>query len=212
LRSLNWKRIPTQEWTAGATTALTALPFEWLYGVLAVAPLGLAYAGDGVRAALWGTVLSGVLGVVLRFTGGMVLGTRPSAALVLGAMVSAQMQSAASAGTPLGVGAVFDLLALTTFWAGLAQVALGGLGVGRWLKFVPYPVIAGLMSGLGLLMAGAAIKPLLGVAQDVPWAQVWGRVQGVSLLVGAVTVGLCLWRRRWLVQHPFCKFPELVFG
>ncbi len=46
--------------------------------------------------------------------------------------------------------------------AGLIQIGLGLAGVGRLIKFIPYPVVSGYLSGVGLIIIGSQIPKFLG--------------------------------------------------
>lgn len=148
----------------GLSTALIAIPIELVYGLLAVAPLGAAYADHGLRAALWACTLSGLLALVLRNQPGMIHGSRPVAGLILATLAGTLLHDVRIQAAPDPAARVFILLLLCTALAGLVHLAFGLLRVGRTLKHVPYPVVSGLMCGTGLLMILAALPTALGVA------------------------------------------------
>ena len=177
--------------TGGATAALTALPVELVYGLFAVAPLGVAYANHGLRAALWGCILGGVLGLLLRTTGGMLTGSRPASGLILGTLAATLLQHVEVQASADPAGLVFVLLLLCTALAGVFQLIFGTARVGRALKFVPYPVIAGLMCGVGILMVLSALRPALGIAYGTPWRDAPDVWHPLSIMVAVVTLALC---------------------
>ena len=179
------------DFSGGATAALAALPVELVYGLFAVAPLGAAYANHGLRAALWGCILGGVLGLLLRTTGGMLTGSRPASGLILGTLAVSLLQHVDVQASADPAGLVFVLLLLCTALAGVFQCLFGLARVGRALKYVPYPVIAGLMCGVGLLMVLAALRPALGIAYGTPWRDALDVWHPFSILVFAVTLLLC---------------------
>jgi SulP family sulfate permease len=189
------RALPKRGWAGdlagGVSAALAAIPVELVYGLFAVAPLGAAYANHGLRAALLGCILGGLLGLVLRTTGGMLTGSRSAPALILGTLASSLLQQVEvqAAADPLAM--VFVLLLLCTALAGVFQLVFGLLGVGRALKYVPYPVIAGLMCGVSLLMLLAALRPALGIANGVPWRDALEAWHPLSMVVTGVTLALC---------------------
>ncbi|MFZ2853063.1 MAG: SulP family inorganic anion transporter [Rhodocyclaceae bacterium] len=186
----------------GATAALTALPVELVYGLFAVAPLGAAYADHGLRAALWGCILGGVLGLLLRSTGGMLTGSRPASALILGTLAAALLQHVEVQAADDPAALVFVLLLLCTALAGLFQLVFGMARVGRALKYAPYPVIAGLMCGVGLLMVLAALRPALGIDYGTPWRDALAAWHPLSIVVTAATLALCFLVPRWSRRVP----------
>ena len=44
--------------------------------------------------------------------------------------------------------------------AGAFQLVLGLLRVGRYINYVPYPVVSGFMSGIGIIITPAAPEPV----------------------------------------------------
>ena len=132
----------------GLNAALVALPIELIYGLFAVAPLGLDWAEHGLRAALWACVLGGLLGALLRTAGGTITGTASITALLLGTLAAQLMQHPQIQAAADPAATAFVLLLVCTAVAGALQWLFGLAGVGRVLKFVPYPVLAGLMCGV----------------------------------------------------------------
>jgi SulP family sulfate permease len=176
----------------GSTAAVTAVPVELVYGLFAVVPLGAQFAEHGIRAALWGCVLGGILGYVFRGTGALLTGSGAAAALILGALCAElinhpEIRSASSPGV-----FVFVLLLICTSLAGLFQYIIGVARLGRVLKFAPYPVTAGLKLGVGGLMFLGGLRPALGVNGQVPWADIFQAWHPASLIVTAVSLGLCV--------------------
>ena len=52
---------------------------------------------------------------------------------------------------------------LTVFLiAGLSQVGLGLLGLGKYIKYIPYPVVSGFMTAIGVIILLTQILPSLG--------------------------------------------------
>ena len=48
------------------------------------------------------------------------------------------------------------------FLAGLIQVGLGLIGVGKYIKYIPYPVVSGFMTAIGVIILLTQILPSLG--------------------------------------------------
>lgn len=186
----------------GSAAALAALPIELVYGLLAVAPLGTAYADHGLRAALWGCVLGGVLGFVLRTSGGMITGSRPATGLILGTLATTLLQHPKLLAAPDPAALAFVLLLICTALAGLCQCLFGLGRLGRVLKYVPYPVVSGLMGGVGLLMLLSALRPGLGVAGGMPWGAVPQAWHPLSLVVTVATLAICVRAPRWTRRLP----------
>ena len=73
------------------------------------------------------------------------------AAAVLSTLIAGLMGSKAGAG--LSPESVMPLLALTALLAAGLQACYGVIGGGRLIKFIPYPVVSGYLSGVGVLIA-----------------------------------------------------------
>ena len=181
----------------GVTAAFSAVPVELVYGLFAVAPLGAAFAEHGMRAALLGCILGGFMGFVLRGTGGMLTGTRPATGLILGALATHLLYQPAvnSASNPAEL--VFILLLLCTALSGLFQFLFGLAYVGRALKYIPFPVTAGLMLGVGVLMILGNLRPAFGVSHHVPWPELFNTWRPASMMVTGIVIFICFSAKRW---------------
>ncbi|HLS05820.1 MAG TPA: C4-dicarboxylic acid transporter DauA [Wenzhouxiangella sp.] len=56
-------------------------------------------------------------------------------------------------------------LLLASIMAGVILLAMGLTGLGRMVRFIPYPVVVGFTAGIGVVIAGLQIRDLLGLAQ-----------------------------------------------
>ena len=207
----NNARTCSKDLIGGMTAAMTALPVELVYGLFAVAPMGTAFASHGLRAALLCCILGGIIGFTLRTTGGMITGSRPAAALILGTLAANLLSHVDIQATVDPAGTTFLLVLLCTVLAGVFQYLFGLAGVGRALKFVPYPVIAGLMCGVGLLMLLAALRPALGMPFESTWSQFQAAWHPGSLIVALTTLAICFAVPRWTKRIPG-PIVALVFG
>lgn len=186
----------------GAIAALVAIPVELVFGLFAVAPLGPDYAQHGIRAALWGCILGGLLVFLLRGNGGMLTGTRTAPALILGTLAAHLLHLPELRAAPDPQALVLLLLLLCTALAGVFQWLFGFARLGQLLKYVPYPVTAGLMLGVALLLLGIAFRPALGIEGNAAWSAALPAWRPASLAVAAATFALCVWAPRWTARIP----------
>lgn len=56
-------------------------------------------------------------------------------------------------------------LLLASIMAGIILLVMGLTGLGRMVRFIPYPVVVGFTAGIGVVIAGLQIRDLLGLAQ-----------------------------------------------
>lgn len=147
----------------GLVAAAVVLPQATAFGVTVFAvSLGSA---SGALTGLVGAILLLLIAGSIGGTVGLISGpTGPSMALLSG--TAALLVTAG-----LAPAAIAPALFAITVLAGLMQLLIALGGGGRLIKFIPYPVIAGLTTGTGLLMIKSQFKPLLGISHDGAWAQ-----------------------------------------
>jgi len=125
----------------GVTASIIALPLALAFGVA---------SGVGAQAGLYGAI---ILGFVAALAGG----TKVQISGPTGPMTIV-----AASTLVLFHGDVAVLMAVVLL-TGLFQIVLGLIKVGKFVKFVPYPVISGFMSGIGIIIILLQINPLLGI-------------------------------------------------
>ncbi len=180
----------------GLVTAVASLAFALTFGLVALAPLGPERAELGIRAGLVAAIVGNLVASALSGTALPVSGPRASITLVQGAFVAGLVADPA-----LGLRETLALSALCVGCAGAIQVLFGALRLGTLVKFVPYPVIAGFMCGVAVLIVFAQIPHVLGVAPDAmrrPGLDWLGSVRPWTAVVSLATAGMVvLAARRW---------------
>ncbi|MDD2806411.1 MAG: SulP family inorganic anion transporter [Elusimicrobiales bacterium] len=174
----------------GLAAMLVALPSAIAFGVAMYAPLGPGFAGAGALAGILGTVALGLLAPALGGAPRLITAPCAPAAAVMAALCARLV-----AGGSAPEQAVVSLLLVGVF-SGVLQLVYGALGGGRLIKYIPYPVVTGYMSGVGLLIIVKQAGPFLGLAKDVspavgllaPASWQWP-AYGVALVTALVTVG-----------------------
>ncbi|MDP2660766.1 MAG: SulP family inorganic anion transporter, partial [Dehalococcoidia bacterium] len=134
------------------------------------------------------------LGLIAPFfgrTGGLISAPCAPAAAVLSALIAGLLGG--KAGAALSPQDILPLLALTALLAAGLQVCYGVIGGGRLIKFIPYPVVSGYLSGVGLLIALGQLPKLFGfppgtsLAQGLTSPSLW---KWEGLAVGVATIVL----------------------
>ncbi len=147
---------------AGATAAAAVtLPAAIVYGLIAFAPLGPAFAGHGILAGLYASVAAAFVVALAGRAAGIITGPLATTALVLGAFVGQLGASGTLAGDP---GTVIALAFVAVLASGVLQVLFGALRLGGVVKFVSYPVFAGIMNGTAIVLAIGAARELLALS------------------------------------------------
>jgi SulP family sulfate permease len=146
-------RAPTSSWRVGRGDFFGGLAA----GVVAL-PLALAFgvaSGLGPVAGLYGAIATGIVAALFGGTPVQITGPTGPMTLVMAGVVATNMLPSGEVYLPVLVGIVV--------LAGFVQVALGMLRVGAYIRYVPYPVISGFMSGVGVIIILQQVFPLLGV-------------------------------------------------
>lgn len=124
-------------------------------GVVAL-PLALAFgeaSGAGPIAGLWGAILVGFFASLFGGTGAQISGpTGPMVVVFAGLFASLS-------GDPALVFAAVVL-------AGVIQILMGIFRLGQYIRLVPYPVISGFMSGIGVIIIALQLSRLFGHEPD----------------------------------------------
>ena len=132
----------------GITAGIVALPLALAFGVS---------SGLGPSAGLYGAIFVGFFAALFGGTNTQISGpTAPMTAvsMVVVAGIIASFEGDVSKALP-AILAVFLL-------SGLIQVLLGLLGVGRYIKYIPYPVVSGFMTAIGLIILITQFLPFVG--------------------------------------------------
>lgn len=183
----------------GLAAMLVALPSAIAFGVTVYAPLGGAQAAQGALAGIIGAM---ALGLVAASLGGAPrLISAPCAPAV--AILSAFAIERVAHGTD--VASIVLMLTLVGLLAGGFQVLFGVLRLGHLIKYMPYPVVSGYLSGVGLIIIGSQVPKLLGTTGGLTvWAALATPAQwnGRSVVVGAVTAGVMVLAPRFIKAVP----------
>lgn len=182
------------------TVAWAQAPESVAYGLLAFAPLGLAFGPQAMALALLGAVVANAV-ASLAGGGRVITGPRAALALLTAALVQVIVQHRGPAG-PLPLGHVLGLLALGVGGAGLLQMLFGLLRLGAIVKFTPHPVRVGLTSGVGLLLVVSALPAALGQTFGGGLAALRQPMLPAALLVAMVAAGVTWAAARWRAPLP----------
>ena len=134
---------------------LQNVPGELVGGLIAAVvalPLALAFgeaSGLGAQAGLYGAIACGFFAAMLGGTGGQVSGPTGPMTVVAAGLVAMHINQP-------------ELVIWAVILAGLIQVALGIFRLGQYVYYIPYPVVSGFMSGIGVIIIGIQIGPLMG--------------------------------------------------
>lgn len=188
----------------GFAAMLVALPASIAFGVTIHAAISPEHAALGALAGIIGAAVLGSLAALLGGTDRLISAPCAPAA----ALLSAFAIELAQAGVP-GGNIVLLLLVLGVL-AGLFQIAFGFVGIGRLIKYIPYPVVSGYLTAVGLIIIGSQLGKLLGATQTSAWLALLTHPANWdprAIAIGATTM-LTMWLGPRLTQ----RLPATILG
>ncbi|UZJ44078.1 SulP family inorganic anion transporter [Marinimicrobium sp. C6131] len=129
----------------GLTAAIVSLPMALAFGVA---------SGAGAEAGLYGAICVGLFASL--FGGTPTLISEPTGPMTV--VMTAVLTSLVASHPENGLAMAFTVVMI----AGLFQILLGLLKLGRYITMMPYSVISGFMSGIGIILIILQFGPMLG--------------------------------------------------
>ena len=160
-----WKHHSGDFW-GGFAAMLVALPAAVAFGVTVYSAISPHYAAFGALAGILGATALGLIAPTFGGTDRLISAPCAPAAAVLSAFA---MQLVGQGVPPMTVVLMMTVLGILT---GLIQTLIGFLGFGKLIKYIPYPVVSGYLSGVGLIIISSQIPKLTGVDFEMTWLQV----------------------------------------
>ena len=182
----------------GITAAVIALPMALAFGVA---------SGAGATAGLWGAVLVGFFAAL--FGGTPTLISEPTGPMTV--IMTAVIAELTATNPENGLAMAFTVVMM----AGIFQIMFGVLRLGKYVTLMPYTVISGFMSGIGIILIILQTAPFLGQAS--PKGGVLGTITNLpellanlnpaALILGILTVAII-----WLMPSQWKRIipPQLV--
>lgn len=147
---------------AGLVVVLTTVPSALSLTVLIFAGPLAPHLGVGVAVALFSGFVLGVVGALTSGHREMVVIVQDKTAVILAAAAAAVASEVARrdpTADPLPT--VLALFVLATATTGAALWLLGRLRLGRLVRFIPFPVVAGFLGGTGVLLVAGGVAVML---------------------------------------------------
>ncbi len=181
----------------GFAGSAVALPQAMGMGVLLFAVMEMD-ASTGAMAGLLGVAILSTVSGLFGATIGMISAPNGPVTMLLVGVFS--RMSANGAGSPEMLTALSAILILT----GLFQLAFGAIGGGQLIKYIPYPVVAGLVTGIGLLMIKSQVLLL---AKDMDMSQSFVLHGAIPVITALLTIFTIV-----VVPKRFPKIPGALAG
>ncbi|MCX7593087.1 MAG: SulP family inorganic anion transporter [Fischerella sp.] len=165
----------------GVTAAIVSLPLALAFGVA---------SGAGPVAGLYGAVCVGFFAAL--FGGTPTLISEPTGPMTV---VMTGIVSSMTANNPEnGLAMAFTVVML----AGIFQILFGIFRLGKYITLMPYSVISGFMSGIGVILIILQIAPflgqpnpkggVLGMVQNLP--QLFAKINPIETILGVLTLAI----------------------
>ncbi|NJM99416.1 MAG: SulP family inorganic anion transporter [Phormidesmis sp. RL_2_1] len=151
----------------GLTAAVIALPMALAFGLA---------SGAGPVAGLYGAILVGFFAAL--FGGTPALISEPTGPMTV--VITGIIATLTAADPENGMAMAFTVVMM----AGALQIVLGVLKLGKYVTLMPYNVVSGFMSGIGLILIILQIGPMLGQAS--PKGGVMGTLQSLPALISGI--------------------------
>ncbi|MBR3579187.1 MAG: SulP family inorganic anion transporter [Bacteroidales bacterium] len=178
----------------GITAGIVALPLALAFGIQAFGVIDDPNVGAGAIGALAGLTGAIMIGIFASLFGGtpsQISGPTGPMTVISATLISGVWASSHNIST------VIVSMAIAAILCGLFQILFGILKIGKYIRYIPYPVLSGFMSGIGIIIIVQQIYPLFGLKSPVlivdMITQLPSHISGFSLaalLLGLGTVAI----------------------
>ncbi|MCX7068778.1 MAG: SulP family inorganic anion transporter [Methylococcales bacterium] len=197
-------RSVINEFWGGLAAMLVALPAAIAFGVLVYSNISPQMIGEGAFVGIMGAAALGLTAPLFGRTPALISAPCAPAAAILSALAVDLIAQG------IEIGRISGLLALTALFAALLQILYGLLKGGQLIKYIPFPVVSGYLSGVGLIIAMGQLPKLLGLPkglglwQGLQSPDLW---QPTGIVVGVVTIAVML-----ITPRVTQKIPATIMG
>lgn len=148
----------------GLTAAVVALPMALAFGIA---------SGAGASAGMWGAILIGFFAALFGGTPSLI--SEPTGPMTV--IVTAVIAELMAKDPQNGLAMAFTVIMI----AGACQILFGVLKLGKYITMLPYNVVSGFMTGIGVILIFLQIAPFLG--QPIPKGGVIGVIKAIPDLI-----------------------------
>ncbi len=152
----------------GVTAAVVALPLALAFGV---------QSGMGAIAGLYGAIALGFFAALFGGTDTQISGPTGPMTVVSSAIIAGEIATYGSVEAALGT------IVATFVLAGIFLILMGIFRIGQYIRYMPYPVVSGFMSGIGFIIIIFQIFPFFGMKSP-------GTIIDVFTNIGSIADGI----------------------
>jgi SulP family sulfate permease len=187
----------------GLTAAVVLLAIEGSYGLIAYTRLGPEQVQLGFVLGVCTAALSSAMTFAVGGRGPLLSGSSAALALLVPALIGALVidpRLLSADGRP-SIPLLLAFVAFGVVLAGMLQVLLAVLRLGGLVRYVPYPVHAGYMNGVAVLMVLAMLPHMLGLPSGQTAAD-WRNAQPLAQVVALTALLLAVRPPQWTRRVP----------
>ena len=153
----------TGDITGGITAGIVALPLALAFGIQAFGGINDPSAASmGALAGLVGATLLGFFAALFGGTPSQISGPTGPMTVITAGLISGVWASSSG-----NLSTVLITMSLAGLFCGLFQILFGIIKLGKLVRYIPYPVLSGFMSGIGVIIILQQIYPLFGMKSPV---------------------------------------------
>ena len=177
----------------GITAGIVALPLALAFGIQAFGGIDDPSASSmGALAGLIGATFLGFFASLFGGTHSQISGPTGPMTVITASLLSGVWTAQHS------MSAVLISMSLAGLFCGIFQILFGILKIGKYVRYIPYPVLSGFMSGIGVIIIIQQLYPLIGCKSPVLVVdmimqfpeRVAGGISYVALLLGLGTIAI----------------------
>jgi sulfate permease, SulP family len=179
--SLDFKNLKG-DFLGGLTAGIVTLPLALAFGL---------QSGLGAVSGLYCAIILGLIAVV--FGGTPTLISTPTGPMTVVATLAIAQVIANAGSLESGMGTIIGIFLL----AAIFQIIFGAIKIGGYVKYIPYPVLSGFMTGIGVILISLEIYPLVGLSSPkdiikvfVNLPQIFSQVHFQALALGGLALAI----------------------
>lgn len=147
----------------GITAGIVALPLALAFGIQAFGGIDDPAASSmGALAGLVGATLLGFFAALFGGTHSQISGPTGPMTVITASLVSGVWASSHGSFSE-----VLLAMSMAGMFCGLFQILFGIIKLGKYVRYIPYPVLSGFMSGIGIIIILQQLYPLVGLKSPV---------------------------------------------
>ena len=162
----------------GLTAGVVALPLALAFGL---------QSGMGAISGLYGAIAIGIIAAWFGGTPTQISGPTGPMTVVSAVVVSKAIESHGGS-LESALGSIIAIFVL----AGVFQILLGVFKIGQYIRYMPYPVVSGFMSGIGVIIIMLQIFPFLGHASPKKMMDIFSELPAIIDTINFASVYLAL--------------------